>query len=467
MDVETLRALIGQGKGPTLDWHPRDVSVSALAASLVALANATGGVVLLGMTPRSGRPQGLRDPEAAMDRALEAALSAVPPLIIPLPRVIEMDGHSLLSIVVPPGLPHVYSLKGKYLIRDGTHNQPLAPRALRRLMMARGELSWEAQLPDGAGADDIDWEAVDAYLAGLEGLGQVSPERILLRRGCLVGREDDLVPTYAGLLLFGRDPQRWVRGAEIEMARFSGREMGDAFVRQTIGGTLPQQLRQAEAFLVDHVRTVVRIGTGMTREEQTEYPLEAAREVLVNAVAHRDYSIAGDQIRAFLFADRLEVTSPGHLPGPVTVENIAEERFSRNQVIVQVLADMGFIERLGYGIDRMVRLMRDYRLKPPCFKETAGGFNVTLQGAGEMLVEEQAVLDLSAFADLALNPRQEQALAYLLRHPRITNRDYQELCSDVHPETLRRDLADLVQKDVLLKVGNKRATCYILKRDSL
>ena len=467
MDVEALRALIGQGKGPTLDWHPRDVSVSTLAASLVALANAAGGVVLVGLTPRSGRPQGLRDPEAAIDRALEAALSAIPPLIISLPRVIEMDGHSLLSVVVPPGLPHVYSLKGKYLIRDGTRNQPLAPRALRRLMMARGELSWEAQAPDGAGDDDIDWEAVDAYLAGLEGLGQVSPERILLRRGCLVDREDDLAPTYAGLLLFGRDPQRWVRGAEIEMARFSGREMGDAFVRQTIGGTLPQQLRQAEAFLVDHVRTVVRIGTGMTREEQTEYPLEAAREALVNAVAHRDYSIAGDQIRAFLFADRLEVTSPGHLPGPVTVENIAEERFSRNQVIVQVLADMGFIERLGYGVDRMVRLMRDYRLKPPYFKETAGGFSVTLQGAGEMLAEEQAALDLSAFADLALNPRQEQALAYLLRHPRISNRDYQGLCSDVHPETLRRDLADLVQKDVLLKVGSKRATCYILKRDSL
>ena len=71
MDVDALRALIGQGKGPTLDWRPRDVSVSNLAASLVALANAAGGVVLVGLTPRSGRPQGLRDPETAIDRALE------------------------------------------------------------------------------------------------------------------------------------------------------------------------------------------------------------------------------------------------------------------------------------------------------------------------------------------------------------------------------------------------------------
>jgi ATP-dependent DNA helicase RecG len=215
------------------------------------------------------------------------------------------------------------------------------------------------------------------------------------------------------------------------------------------------------------MRTVVRIGAGMAREEQPEYPLEAAREALVNAVAHRDYGIAGDQIRAFLFADRLEVTSPGHLPGPVTVENIAQERFSRNQVIVQVLADMGFIERLGYGVDRMVHLMRDHKLTPPRFEETAGGFRVTLQGADEPLAENQPTLDLDAYAHLGLNPRQEQALAYLARHRRITNRDYQGLCSDVHPETLRRDLADLVQKDVLLKIGDKRATYYIFKMAAL
>jgi ATP-dependent DNA helicase RecG len=151
----------------------------------------------------------------------------------------------------------------------------------------------------------------------------------------------------------------------------------------------------------------------------------------------------------------------------VTVENIAQERFSRNQVIVQVLADMGFIERLGYGIDRMVRLMRDYNLDAPRFQETAGGFRVTLQSADETRVEEEATLDLEALAHLALNSRQEQALAYLMRHRRITNRDYQGLCSDVHPETLRRDLADLVQKDVLLKIGDKRATYYILKMAAL
>lgn len=456
--------LIGQGKGPTLDWHPHNVALPALAASLVALANSAGGTVLIGLTPRSGRLQGLRDPQASIDVALEATLSATPPLIIPLPHVIEVAGYTLLSITVPPGLPHVYSLDGKYLIRAGTRNRPLAPRALRRLMMARGELVWEAQSPAGATLDDLDWEVVTAYVARLEGLGDLSPETVLLRRGCLVKQGHDLRPTCASLLLFGCEPQRWVHGAAIEAARFSGREMNDVFVRQTIDGTLPHQLRQAEAFLMDHVRSVMRIGAGLTHDEQPEYPLEAAREALVNAVAHRDYSISGDQIRLFMFADRLEMTSPGHLPGPVTVDNIADERFSRNEVIVQVLADMGFIERLGYGIDRMMRLMRERELAPPRFEETAGGFRVTLVGESGAWPRVEPVLDLEVYAQLGLNSRQEKALAFLLSQRRITNRDYQGLCPEVHPETLRRDLADLVHKDVLLKVGNKRATYYILKK---
>jgi ATP-dependent DNA helicase RecG len=295
-------------------------------------------------------------------------------------------------------------------------------------------------------------------------LSDVASETVLLRRGCLVNQEGALAPTYAGVLLFGRDPQRWVRGAEIEMARFSGQEMGDAFVRQTLNGTLPRQLVQAEAFLADNMRSVVRIGPGLTRDERPQFPLEAAREALVNAVAHRDYGIGGDQIRVFLFVDRLEVTSPGRLPGPVTVDNIAEERFSRNEAIVQVLADMGFIERLGYGIDRMIRLMREHELARPRFEEKAGGFRVTLMGADDAAAVTAPVSDLEQFSHLELNPRQEKCLAFLLAHRRITNRDYQSLCPEVHPETLRRDLVDLVHQDVLLKVGDKRATYYILKK---
>jgi ATP-dependent DNA helicase RecG len=236
--------------------------------------------------------------------------------------------------------------------------------------------------------------------------------------------------------------------------------MDDRFVKEEIRGTLAEQARRAEAFVVSNMRRGVRL-EGLERIEETEYPVDVVREAIVNAVAHRDYQIRGDEIRVLMFSDRIELYSPGRLPGHVTVKNLLHERFSRNESIVQVLSDMGFIERLGYGIDRMIRLMSEAGLPTPRFEETAAGFRVTLFGPGGSLISKD--VDARRWRHLGLNERQEKALAYLADKQRITNREYQELCPDVSAETIRRDLADLVSKDLLLKIGDKRATYYIFK----
>jgi ATP-dependent DNA helicase RecG len=460
MTGDEILTLLQQGKGQAIEFLPEGTSALKLAESLMALANANGGTVLVGVDPKSAMLQGLKDAEAARERALEAAFLTDPSLIIPLPEVMTLGDKDVLVITIPPGLPHVYSLHGKYLIRIGPQNKPLAPETLRRLIIERGEVSFESLTPPGATLDDIDWEKARKYVASLEGLSTATVEEALYSRGCLVREDGGYRPTNAGILLFGIQPERFVKSSEIIVARYSGREMSDAFVREDIRGTLPDQIRRAEAFLVSNMKRGVRL-VSLEREEQVEYPTKAVREAIVNAVAHRDYSIRGDEIRIFMFSDRIEFYSPGRLPGHVTVDNIVEERFSRNEVIVQVLADMGFIEHLGYGIDRMIKLMRDYGLPAPRFQETAGGFRVTLYGPGEGLVSEE--IDRGRWAHLDLNERQERALAYLLEKGRITNREYQELCPDVSPETIRRDLADLVNKNVLLQIGRKRATYYIFK----
>jgi ATP-dependent DNA helicase RecG len=300
----------------------------------------------------------------------------------------------------------------------------------------------------------------------------MSTDVVLVKRGCLAHQDGTLRPTNAGILLFGKDPQLHIRSADITAARFAGETMSDTFMRQDIMGTLPDQIRRAETFLVDHLRKGVQLGSAMARDERFEYPLEAARELVVNAVAHRDYSIKGDGIRLFLFSNRMEVTSPGGLPGPVTIANIKDERFSRNPAIVQVLSDMGFIERLGYGVDRVIDLMRQQKLREPEFAETAGGFRVVLRNqVSPSVLEDRPALPTpdyhGEYNGIAINPRQEVALGYLNTEGiiRITNSDLQHLCPDVHPETIRRDLADLVTKNILRKMGEKRGSYYVLKRD--
>jgi len=447
-------------QGEQLAFNRETTTSAKLAETLVAFANAGGGTLLIGLDPRSGQPQGLTDPDSALDRALTAALVTDPPLIIPLPVLTELKGQTVLSVTVPPGLPHVYSYRGRYLVRDGTQNRPLNPRQLRRLMMERGTASFESLVPDGATLDDINWAEAERYLAELGGLPSDSREQALLKRGCLAQKGGALLPTHAGLLLFGRDPQRWIRSSVILVVRYAGMSMADTFVRKEIRGTLPEQIRDAESFVVENMRRGMRL-LGLERVEETEYPVEAIREAIVNAVAHRDYQIRGDEIRVLMFGDRIEFYSPGRLPGHITVKNLVDERYSRSETIVQILSDMGFIERLGYGIDRMIRLMAKAGLSVPRFTETAAGFQVTLVGQGAALFSEH--IDTLRWQHLGLNERQEQALGYLVDKGRITNREYQQLCPDVSAETIRRDLADLVGKNLLLKIGEKRATYYIFK----
>jgi ATP-dependent DNA helicase RecG len=452
--------------GPDLHWFPEGVSLSRLSAAMGAMANTSGGTILLGIAPRSGHVQGLSDAEVAVDHLFQAALLVDPPLVLPVPRLQTLDQTRVLWVTIPAGLPHVYSVEGRYLWRDGSRNVPIPARRLRRLLLERGVVQFESRVPPEATLDDLDMARVETYLAALKFPGSETSRGeataaidVLLQRGCLRREDGELRPTYAALMLFGRHPQRWLPTSTILAARFSGVAFGDHFVKHEITGTLPEQLHQAEVFVRDQLRSVVRL-VGLTHQETLEYPFEAVRELLVNAVAHRDYNLQGDCIHLNIFADRLEVSSPGELPGPVNLDNLLKARFSRNAVIVQVLSDLGFVERLGYGLERVVILMRENGMQPPRFEEAVGTFRVTLFSEPPL---DSPLPNLTPYHDVKLNPRQQKALKYLARHQRITNREYQRLCPDVHPETLRRDLADLVRREVVLKIGDKRATYYIFK----
>ena len=449
--------------GPSLHWFPDDVPAQRLAVTLAGMANMQGGTVILGVAPRSKEVHGIGHLDQTLDLVFQSALFSDPPLVLPMPSLAAVGKMQVLVISVPAGLPHVYQVEGRYYGREGAQTNPLPARRLRELLLERGVVQFETRLPPGARYEDLDPEQVNAYLQALNLPGSDSIEKVLLRRGCLHQVDGQLLPTYAALLLFGRYPQQWLPNSTLLAVRFAGDSFADVFVRQEISGTLPEQLRQAERFLRTNLRSVVRL-TGLAHEEAPEYPFEAVRELLVNAVAHRDYNIQGDNVHLHIFADRLEVQSPGGLPGPVTLDNLLEARFSRNAVITQVLSDLGFVERLGYGLDRVVTVLRQNEMRPPRFEETAGTFRVTLFNDLGFDSSGRAVLDLSLFQDKDLNLRQKLVLRQLARQRRITSRDFQELCPDVHAETLRRDLADLVSKGALIKVGDKKATYYILKR---
>jgi len=441
-------------------WFEDNCAAHPLALTCAGMANSRGGVVVLGI--HNDDIEGVTDVSTTIDHLLQSALTLEPPLITPLPYPISINNQQVVMLEVPAGMPHIYMCDGRYVRREHDQNIPLKPLELRRLLIERGEMRFEMEIARGATLKDLDWEQVESYVETLKRGEQRDTKSVLLRRGCLARKDNQLYPTNAGILLFGKSPQTFVRSAEITAVRFAGEKMGDTFSREDLTGTLPEQIRRAETFLVDHLRKGVQLKATMARNEQFEYPLEAARELVVNAVAHRDYSVDGDNIRLFLFKDHMEVFSPGKLPGPVTVANIKDERFSRNPIIVQVLADMGYIERLGYGIDRILELMTQHNLQHPDFQERQGGFQVVIYN--QTMTPPPRPSLVSLIEDI--NIRQEKAIEYLTEgnHTRITNSELQQMFPDVHAETIRRDLADLVNKNILEKFGSKRGSYYTLKK---
>jgi len=458
--------VIARGMSINRHWCSEDVPLEELAAVLTGMANKEGGSLYLGINPNFGQVEGVRDVPSAIDRLFQACLLLDPTLVLPVPRTHHVGQVDVLEIIVPQGFPHVFNIDGRYYWREDRRTNPIPPRQLRQLLVERGQLQFESQVPVDASYHDLDPQQLQAYAESFyaalnlpENHERPEIKEILLQRGCLKQVDGELQPTYAALLLFGRSPQRWLPTAQILATRFSGNSFGDRFIKQEINGSLPQQLKQAENFLRTNLQTVVRM-VGLTHQETLEYPFDAVRELIINSIAHRDYNAQGDCIHLNIFSNQLEVSSPGGLPGPITVKNLLEARFSRNPVIVQILADLGFVERLGYGLDRVVTSMRENSLPPPHFEETPGVFRVTLRNEPGTDISSP---DLSQYQLEDVNPRQVSALNYLFSRRRITNREYQELCPDVHTETLRRDLSDLVSRGVLLKIGDKKSTYYILK----
>lgn len=460
--ASALDQLLTTGESERLALFGERVRADELAETLAALANRNGGTVVIGIAGRARpRVEGVKAPDDVQELALDAGLIVAPPLLLPVPEQLHMEGRTLLRVTVPAGLPNVYSVHGKYLWRAGPANVPIPAHHLRQLLLERGDTGWDKLVPPEATLDDLDRAKVQRYLDRLGGRSGENHLEWLHRRGCLQRRGTDYVPTNAGLLLFARHVEQHHPQCEITLVRYRGLEMGEEWEREDIRDTLPEQARRAQTWIMEHMRKGSRMA-GLEREDWTEYPEAAIREVLLNAVAHRDYAVRGENIRVALFADRLECYSPGRLPGHVTVENIQTERYSRNEVLVQLLSDLQLIERLGYGIDRVVKQMSAAGLPAPSFRETAAGFVVTLEGRAAVEAAAAGV-NTDEWLRQGLNDRQVAALVYLMEKRRITNRDYRELQPDISDETVRRDLADLVERGLLLRIGDRRGTYYILR----
>jgi len=277
--------------------------------------------------------------------------------------------------------------------------------------------------------------------------------------------------TAAGIVLLAKDPSAVFPQCRILADAYRGAEAdGDPRDHEDIRGPMPLAVDRAIAFIDRNTRHPMKV-IGLNRVRLDEYPTEALREALVNAVAHRQYEDAGRKIMLEIFSDRVVVSSPGHPPAPITLANLRKRKYrpcSRNPVLAQCLSYFHRIEERGSGFRRMRDQMLDHGLDQPLLSTDTGYFQVTFPGPGDDIDRIRApktnVLVTPAL-EAQLNKRQKKIVAQAAEQGFVTSGWCRDNLSVVY-DTIRRDLMFLVELGILEPQGRGRNTRYVLKPTS-
>jgi ATP-dependent DNA helicase RecG len=454
-------------KRGTAQKKPEQDLAREIARIVSSMANADGGTLVVGIEPDksiTGVPHG-PDELHSLIQAPQGLLS--PPLSATSEKV-PFDNLTLLKFDVSSGLEVYRIAGGRSFYRVATESPSLPAEQIQSLKEAKKSVVFERQAALHAGWDDLDQDAVAAFVKKIQDSRE--PQVILGHTYHLLDTSrGQLSLNMAALLLFAKDPSRWHPRCGIDFVKYEGldRQHGPSLnvvKRIRFEGPLFRLIDEAVGRIKEHVRERIILHDLFFRE-RLEYPTFAWQEALMNAVAHRDYALTGASIEIWMFDDHIEVRSPGLPPPPVTLEQLRMQKsihFSRNPLIVRVLADLGYLREMGEGVPRMFQEMEHYGLRPPEFSAEGFVFAVTLRNTP--IYDDDTLRWLTQFGNAEINFRQRRLLAYAYCHGRtFSTAEYQRI-AEVDRDTAYRDIRGMIRAGILAPLKPKSRSYRIIER---
>jgi len=453
MNIEQLEEIVKSGENQEVEFK-ESFGQQKTSKLICAFGNSYGGIIVFGVTD-NGRIKGVESNLDELQRKISAANQNISPKPIISIETHKTDNKNLVVVIIQRATDGVYyTYEGVIYVRIGSSIEKLDGQSHLEFLRTKQILSFDENYESDAKVEDLDLDKIKYYLKSRNQdnfLESHSIEDFLISKK-LASKNGKFKIKNSGVILFAKNPENFYPQSEIKFVKFKGKEPVEIIFHKLIQKDLFSSIDESFNLVKENIGKRIKIVGSPKREEEYEYPLEAIREAIVNAIAHRNY-FSKDSIQIYLFEDRMEITNPGSLPQGLPKELFGTISVQRNPITYRFLRDLGYVEGLGTGIPRMKNYMRKAGLRDPDFNFTESFFRITLYN------KKGSKRPIKSKEDL--NEKQKKALEYLKRNKALKSKTYAEL-NKVSHATAVGEINEMVEFGYLKKVGAYRGVYYIL-----
>ncbi len=459
-------------KSESIDVECKDARAGIpgdLWRSITAFANSPGGgIIVFGIAERPNPqrelfPVGNLDLATLQEKIVSLLEDKIENKAEYLLQIFNYKNNQLLALIIDETPKENKPCYNKDLgmdrgacVRSGNTNRQITTEELRAFLRYTPAYNFDKSPLENLSLDFLSNTKIDEFLKKSATRTrrifpkEMSHDSVLKNLGIICELQNKLFPTLAGSLIFAKEPPQQIDSLSryiIRCVRYAGPDPSTPIIdKADIFGTIDFQIDETLKFILKNIKTEATI-VGSKRIEKFEYPEIALREIIVNALVHRDYSNKGTYILIAVFSDRVEVSNPGTLPPGVTIDNLKIAQFSRNDILARIMRDLDYMEEFGRGIDLVYSKMFEWGLVEPLFKNVSNVFKVTLLGKNFR----------------SLNDRQIKIWNFIQDKSQITASLAHNLFHEVSRATINNDLKGLVDFGLIELKGSSTNIYYIPK----
>lgn len=473
MDIEYIRYTT---EFQVFDRKSVKIDPKALAVPIIAMANADGGLIALGVED-DGTITGVDGDVKSLNDLLRVPFDYCVPSVQQTPEYMEVTDvmgkpNHIVLLHIDQSMQVHANQADEVFYRVGDRSKKLTFEQRLQLVYAKGAHYYEDAPVNESQMVDVDWPVVEDYCRELgytKGANKFLHENGFVSEKQLVDGSTREILTGAGVLLFAKDPQKFFQRARVRVIRYDGNEERfgtemNVVKDEIFTGGILKMTNDVLSFVKTQIKEHSFLGQDGRFTTVPQYPEFCWTEMVVNSVAHRDYSILGTDIQVKIFDDHLTVESPGILPGLVRTSNIREMHFSRNPKIARYMHVYKLVKEFGEGVDRMFREMAAAGQPEPMYQAVEFMVRATIW---QHVVETNGYDGYDSGYDngydgYVLSARQKLVITALKANPRVSLLELSRQCG-AGKTTIQRDMDDLKARGIVERDGSSKSGIWIVK----